>query len=103
AALVAWMPRSTAGTSENEPRNLPMGVRAPSRITARSIRPSVGGWRVEAGLRHATDQAPPLLFGGAAPDPIALAVSNSPGKTDVAHLADPTAGQRQAGLLLGRG
>src|SRR5207253_3339003 len=37
AALVAWIPRSTAGTSENAPRNFPIGVRAPSTMTARSM------------------------------------------------------------------
>src|SRR5919106_974939 len=39
ASVVAAMPRSTAGTSENAPRNLPMGVRAPSTMTARSMPP----------------------------------------------------------------
>ena len=38
AAFTAWIPRSTAGTSENAPRNLPTGVRAPSTMTARSTR-----------------------------------------------------------------
>src|SRR5919108_3498442 len=39
AALVAAIPRSTVGSSRNAPRNLPIGVRAPSRMTARSTGP----------------------------------------------------------------
>src|SRR5918996_2283320 len=39
ASLVAATPRSTAGTSANAPRNFPIGVRAPSTMTARSIDP----------------------------------------------------------------
>ncbi len=34
ASFAASVPSSTAGTSENAPRNLPIGVRAPSKMTA---------------------------------------------------------------------
>ena len=39
ASTAAMRPSSTAGVSANEPRNFPMGVRAPSTMTARSMQP----------------------------------------------------------------
>src|SRR5205823_2661758 len=45
AARAARTPRSTAGIRANDPRNLPIGVRAPSRITAVSMRLSLSAGR----------------------------------------------------------
>src|SRR6266536_1857604 len=105
AAVTAWTPRSTAATSENAPRNFPTGVRAPSTMTARCTA-SIIGWasdRPGPGLGHVSDQATPLLLGGTAPNAVALSVLHRPGQAHLLHGTDGAIGQRQAGLLLGRG
>ena len=43
ASIAASSPSSTAGVSANDPRNFPIGVRAPSRMTARSMPTSLAG------------------------------------------------------------
>src|SRR5262245_42634706 len=99
AAVVARIPRSTAGTSANAPRNFPTGVRAPSRMTARSTAPILATGARTAGSGHVADEPAPDLLGGPAPHAVSLAVANGPRQTHVAHGAHGAVGERQAGLL----
>src|SRR5687768_15757927 len=101
AAVTAWMPRSTAGTSENAPMNLPTGVRAPSTMIARCTISIIGGGL--EGLCHVPDQAAALLFCGASPDAVPLAVLDGPGQAHLTNRADAAVGQREASLLFGGG